>query len=381
MRDWISRATRLLALGLLTLSAGGCVDVFEGAFLQFEFQRGVDGAARPGETPEGARPPANTYYAFYAVRYVYAGCDACPSGTTCDEAQDVCLDEDLAPAITDSFAFEATRFEIQPFINTSSPCFIEQRDQRYPGLHSTQVLTRLSADTGILDPTAPPVSATDNDLIDYSTAQRRLSLQSQVEGGLRAVTSVSTADPPGVHPAYLVETRDDDSDGQPNCVETDANFDRSKIPAPSCILDESNALRLERCEAYAAEFPDYYEGSDLVFTLPLNGRFFGAVNGTNPRNGVSPIGGAAMFVDLALDDFDALLMHWQYKDRDGDGEPDYPDGTPDNQRPTVGFHYMDGVVRPGPRGVKRVDMKNRLFDEISGTVSIVSSLGDDTLRF
>lgn len=345
---------RGLALSALAaLTAGGCVDSFGGSAINVTFDRGVQrpaAAPLPGDAlPANAQPPANTYYAFYAVQ----------------------VERDENGAVIDSFAYEVQRFEIQPLIQLDSPCFIEHPERPYPGLHVTQEATRLRLDYGIPDPQNPPADTDEGLIVDILTSDTRMSFLPDLQNTVSPVTSFSTALPPGVDPNYPVASA---------CVEDDPNVDPNAIPPVTCIGDESNARRLAICEAYWKEFPTYYEGSDLVFTLPLNGKWAGAVSGTNPKNGVGLIDGAHFFPPVALNDFDQLVITWQYKDRDGDGVPDYPASVPESERAPIGVPYMVGTPLHKTRGVINVPLSNPLYP-ITGEAAIFPALGEDDVTF
>jgi hypothetical protein len=177
--------------------------------------------------------------------------------------------------------------------------------------------------------------------------------------------------PPGEHPDFPVAP-----DGE--CPPSDPQA----IPAIGCTDTVSNAQRLAVCKAYWKRYPNFWEGNDRIYTLPLNGVWRGAVKGINPKNG-GFVGGANFFVPLALDnDFDALIVNWQYEDRNGDGEPDYPMGTADDQKSNIGFHYMSGTPVTGEaRGVVNISMRNRTFNLIRADVAIFPDLNEDNVTF
>lgn len=372
----VPRVRGLALSALLVIAGGGCVDPFGGAFIEVVFDSNVETPAPLGQTPTGARPPADTHYSFYAVQYEYASCDACPGGSTCDTDVNLCLDDTTSrPVVVDSFAFKVVDFEIKPLIATQSPCFIEHPERPYPGLHATREVNRLALDLGIsLDTDGNPVLPDDvpkNDEIDILTAAARRSFHNQLQNEVRAVTSFSNALAPGRHPEYMTAT---------TCVEVDPNVDPNLIPPAQCILDASNARRLELCSRYWDENPEFYEGSDLVFTLPLSGEWRGAVSGINPKNGVGFLDGATFLVEPSLDSFDALLVQWQYKDINGDGAPDYPDSVPAQERSNIGFHYMEGAPVSRTRGVVSVPLSNRVFT-VTGDAAIFPSLAEDDVHF
>jgi hypothetical protein len=344
------RGLALSALAVLT--AGGCVDSFGGSAINVTFDPEVQTPAPdplPGDALPGfGRPPANTYYAFNAVQ--------------------ILRDED--GTVLDSFAYEVQRFEIRPLIRISSPCFIEHPERPYPGLHVTQEANRLRLDYGIPDEFNPPADADEGHITDILTSQTRIGLLPALQNTVKAVTSFSDALPAGVDPNYPIASA---------CVEDDPNVDPNSIPPPDCMGDESNARRLAICQAYWNEFPTSYEGSDLVFTLPLNGRWAGAVTGTNPKN-AGFLGGANFYPPVAMNEFDELVMTWQYKDRNGDGEPDYPPGIPESERGPIGVRYMSGTPIHKTRGVVNVPLAHPVFP-LTGEAAIFPALGEDNVHF
>ncbi len=353
-----------LRLGVLLLfGAAACVDPFGGSSLEVTFDPGVQTPTPQGDEAINGRPPYNTYYAFYAVNYVYET----------DANGHVVLDENDQPVIAKSYVSLAQRFEIRPLIDMSSPCFIEKEQDRFPGLHVTQVANKIREVTGISDPLDPPEGTPETDVTDVLTADKRMGVLSALQNTVRAVTDYSAVLPPGVHPDFQVDTV---------CVEDSDAADPYKIPPPNCIGAESNARRYQLCEEYWQRYPDEYEGSDRVFTVPLNGHWRGAVTGTNPKN-AGFLGGAHFYCDSALEEFDALLVNWQFKDLDGDGEPDYPDDgnyDTDQQRSIIGYHYMEGTPVIKTRGVINVPLSNRLYN-ITAEASIIPDLGDDDTQF
>lgn len=353
------------ALALLVLQPA-CVDSFSGSNITVTFAEGVHSPAEPGGNTEFGRPPAGTYYTFWAVDYAYDG-----DGN-----------------VVSSSAFRVLDFEIHPLVKEDQPCFIEVETDRFPGLHATMEVDKLREVTGIVvetDPNDPrnAATATDVDYIDVITAVERHSRLPLFES-VKAVSFKSNALPPGEHPDYPVGTACADEGG----------FDPLAVPPARCIDDESNRVRLAVCNDHWSRYPEFYQGNDKVFTLPLNGTWRGAVTGTNPKNG-GFIGGANFFVDTNLEDFDALLVNWQYKDYDCpgsraegvadpgcDGEPDYPTGTPDGDKSELGTHYMSGIPEENvTRGVTHVSMQNRSFSLITAEVSIFANLDEDNVQF
>jgi len=351
--------------GVLGL-AGACVDPFAGSSINVTLDPGVQApATAPGPTT-GGQPPASTYYAFYAVKHR----------------------RDADGHIVGSDMFEVQRFEIRPLITVSSPCLIELEEDRYPGLHVTQVLARLEQDTGITDPDNPPSGTPEGDIVDVLTARERMKVLPLLQGGVKAVVGFSDNLGPGANPEFPVAA---------TCA--DATNDPGSIPPPDCIDDDANRQRLAVCRAYweadiarsrqesEAHYPTYsegnYEGSDKVYTLPVNGRWHGAVTGSNPKN-AGFLGGAQWFAPVPLDPYsvDELTLRWQYKDMDGDGEPDYPAGTLDADKSATGYLYMQGQPSYDyTRGTINVPLAHPAFSAITGEATIFPSLDEDNVHF
>jgi hypothetical protein len=343
----------LVASAALAALAGGCVDPFDGSNLQIDFALAVQTAARPGQTPQPQQPPVHTHYELYAADQVFR---TDPDGVPL-------VDEAGQPILDQTYLFAVTRFEIRPVIDRSSPCFIELEDTEFPGLHVTMyeqaVKARVLAATGFDDPFAPGVpSDVVSDLL--GAARRNVNL-SKLESDLKAVTSHDPA------PYPLV------ADGCPPA-------DGDKLPAPTCTDDASNARRLAVCRRHWADHPELYEGSDKVFTLPLNGSYLGMVQGTNPIND-GRVGGSSMFVDINLVGHDAYVLNWQYDDLDADGSPDFPAELVARERSPVGYVYMAGTPREISRDVTTVPLSNPLEPAIKADLAIVPNLGHDDVHF
>lgn len=340
----MSRRLGGLALALLVASAGACVDTFEGVDIQITLDEGVRGAAAPGETPDPGQPPADTYFTLYAIDLAGSGDDQ------------------------RSFAHELVRFEIVPVIDASSPCFIEVENLEtgtFVGLHVTQLVNKLEAETGIDDPLNPPSGADPDDVIDILTAERRLSFVPQIAGGLQAVVA------PSIHRVPDVDT---------GCVGDGTDTSADLIPPPECIDDESNQRRRELCQEFWDRHPDQFEGSDRAYADPLNGTFYGLVDGVNPKN-ASPLGGIEFLLDVDWDGFEQIAVNWQYEDADGDGEPDYPDGFPEDEKSILGFNYLEGSALEIKRGAITYPLRNRTFTSISGEATVLHDLGEDDVHF
>lgn len=352
MAQTSSRLTQAL-LAFATLGATACVQSYGGSNLQMDFNSSTQIPA--GSDPDGSRAPAGTYLAFYGVDNVY-------DPTMVDGAGN--------PVITQSYLFEVKRFEIKSEIDLASPCFIELDDAQFPGVHVTQVGNKLRSTIcdrlGLApdcfdNPLAPPDGATDNDVTDVLDVDRRMSNLPPLGSTVGAVVTYSTFQYPT--PA------------------TGCDFTGDELPAVNCTDDASNAQRLRVCTDLWSKNLDYYEGSDKVYTLPLNGHLYGMVDGTNPVNGAG-VGGSSMFVDDVLSDFDAFAINWQYKDFDGDGNPDYPAGfLTDHQESNVGYPFMIGTPMNRVRGVISARLSNPNDPGSYVDVAAFADLADDNVHF
>lgn len=340
----------LIAVGA-TVAAGGCVQAFDGSNVQIDFSTGVQTATRVGATPQPDQPPPDTHYELYAADLVYQ----------LDPEGNVVRDDRGHPVVAQSYMFQVAKFAITPVINRASPCLIELEGTRYPGLHVTQIRTEVEEDTGVTDPFAPGVPA--NDVTDVLNARRRVANLERLEVALKVVASHQAFHYPATAPV-----------GQ--CPPTSADA----LPDPGCRDAVSNAQRLRRCENLWAAHPDFYEGSDKVFTLPLNGHYLGMVAGTNPLNDAS-VGGSSLFVDANLVDHDQYYINWQYDDLDGNGSPDFPAALPAAQRSPVGYLYMAGTPVDITRGVITVPLRHPSNTAIGADLAILPNLGHDDVHF
>lgn len=325
MRIALRPSRSLLALATaFTLS--GCVESFGGSNLQFLFSAPTP---VPGSGAADA-PPAGTYFTFYALDHEYAA-------------------DDPETIIVTRF-FEIQRFEIQPVIRQASPCFIDLEEAPYPGLHVTQFAVKERERTGVENPFDPQDDDTEGEITDVLTADERIGNLSDLEGQVKAVVSYS----PMVLP-----------DAAAGCVAD--GIGASEIPAPTCIGDEDNAQRLRVCRDLWAEDPDYYEGSDKVFTLPNNGSFYGTVEGPNPIN-QGFLGGATVSVDEVLSGFDAYSINWQYEDEA-------------MQTSSIGTTFMVGEPEQRTRGVINARLVSPLSASTFCEVAIFADLGEDDVNF
>jgi hypothetical protein len=329
--------------------ASACVDAYPGSSVQIDFAAAVQTNPRVGEVAAADQPPPNTHYVLYAVDHVFA---TNPDGS-------LVLDGNGAPVIKQTYLFSVKDFAIHAVVNLSSPCFIDAEGTRFPGLHVTQYAGAVRTATGITDPFA--TGQDPGDVSDVLTADRRNSNLMLIAGALKSVTSYSDASYPAVATGCV---------GQ-------AGVDATQIPPASCVDAASNAQRLRLCQSVWNADPQLYEGSDKVFTLPLGGKFFGMVEGSNPVNG-GFVGGSSFFVEENLVDFDAYLVNWQYDDLDHNGLPDTPAGVTAS---ATGFPYLEGTPRAVTRGVITVPLHHATNPNLAATMAIFPNLNRDDVQF
>jgi hypothetical protein len=347
------RPSAFALLAFVFFVLGGCVEPFRGSHIEVTLAEGVH---TPGASSAGGRPPPGTHYTFYGVEYVR------------DEMGDV----------TSSFAHKVLDFYIQPVIATGSPCFMEDDESRFPGLHATEYANKLREVTGIDDPFAPPAGASEGDVIDILTADVRMGNQGKLQTSVKAVTTFS----PALYPDFSADCTCDFDDGLAT-----ADLAALAIPPATCSDDACNRKRRAVCQAFWSLHEARYEGNDKVFTLPLNGAWRGAVTGTDPRNNQF-IGGAGFFVEANLAGIDALQISWQfdcaisdYETNGDDCMPVYPEDFPEAARSATGFHYLAGEKVEKTRGVQNFPMTNQTFGTIRGEAVIFADLDQDDVHF
>jgi hypothetical protein len=336
----------LLTVAVVSASAG-CVDAYGGSHITVDFSPDV--LVPSGGSSAGADVPAGAYFALYG--------------------NDEVVDDN--GVVVENYAFEITRLDIHPLIDLASPCFIELEDTQFPGLHVTQfgaafkksICDRLSEAADCFDdPFDPPSGATENDITDVLGANARMNHLASYQSGLKVVSTFSDF----VYPAQAA----------------DCSASGSQIPPPDCVDDASNEQRLRVCREFWADNPDFYEGSDKVFSLPLNGTYLGLVDGSNPVNG-APIGGATVFVDSAVRGFDSYSFNYQFHDFDGDGSPDYPATFLDtHEESNIGYVWLQG--RPDnadARGVIKLFLFTPFDPDVFAQVAIFANLGEDDVTF
>jgi hypothetical protein len=292
------------------LVCAACVNNFEGSKIELLLHGGVD---VPGDPAANGRPPSDTHYEMWVVR--------------------------------DQSAFHIADFEIHPVISSADPCFIEEPGARFAGLHSTQIKNKLVAvaTDGGRTPTA-------QDATDIEIAKVRVSYQPQLEAALK----VFTAHEPGLTQATITALTAD-------------------VPAANRIDDASNAERLAKCQAIWRQHPGYYVATDKVLTIPLNGTYYGIVEGTDPRN-MALLNGGSIDVPASFPKFDVLRISWDWNDPNDPRKANYPPSS-------TGHYYMAGVPVMIVRGVINVSMVNEDFGRIAGEASIYTDLGRDDVHF
>jgi hypothetical protein len=290
--------------------AMGCVQPFDGTHIEMLLHGGVQ---IPGDAdPGNGRPPSDTHYEMYVAR--------------------------------DQSTFLVGMFEIHPVIDPTDRCFIEDETARFPGLHSTQIEAKTLA-VAMEDGT---VSDAEAGLI--ADAQARVANQPKLAAVLKAVTG---------HEGGLLD-------------KTIADFQQT-VPPPDQIDDATNKMRLSLCRAFMAQHPGYYVGTDKVITIPLNGTYYGIVEGMDPRNAAF-VGGGEISVNANIDAFDAMRVNWAFND-------------PADSRAAAlspsseGWYYMAGVPVERTRGVINVSMRNVDYPAISGDVALWRDTGSDNVHF
>lgn len=256
--------------------------------------------------------------------------------------------------------FAIGTFEIHRIVDLASPCFIDVGAHvPHPGLHVSQYAKVIGQDTGITDVANPPPGATDQQKIEAATADQRQLNVTALAGdmGIRVVTSASI--------------------GKYGPVGADCN-DTLGFPPPTCTDEPSNQRRLAMCQAAWQADPNYFEGTDRVLTQPLDGQTHGFVDGTNPIN-LAPVGGAQLYVDSVLGNFDGYAIYWQFDDADGDGKPDYPTGFP-NQSQT-GQLLLFGKPTMPTRDVIHVHLTSAASPGLTADLAIFSDLGQNDTSF
>jgi hypothetical protein len=319
----------------LSVGASGCVDAYDGSWVEFSLGPGTQVPADTGNVGFG-QPPANTHYEFWVA-----------SGNS---------------------SFKVAEFLVVTQFDSKFPCFIETGRAQYPGLHSTKYYDRILADATADDPT--PDQDEVNRLAD---ADKRMKNMVVVEKNLKAVVGYD----PTMTPQILADLAND--------VNTNA---------PINMMDDvSNANRLKICQAFFDKHPDFYVGGDKVFSLPLAGHWYGMVEGSDPRSN-APVGGAGFTVPFTFKKFDFLLMNWQFNDAhyDADGRLDTSQTNDPRITGTVGtlgpfgpswtgYFYMGGSPREATRRTINVDLRNPQFNSLNAKMAIFPAINEDDATF
>ncbi|HUS33269.1 MAG TPA: hypothetical protein VMZ53_32425 [Kofleriaceae bacterium] len=326
---------RTTAIALLLL--GGCIDEFHGSNVQIDLSATTPVQASVGVNPTTEQLPDNIHFTLYA------------------------FEQDDANGTPVGRLFEVETFEIHRIVDLASPCSIDVGEHvPFPGLHVSQYAAQVMAKYGWTSMTPPP-TAGETEKVEVATAiQRQRNIEAQAGNqGLKVVSGASNG-------GYLEVGAD--------CSDT------TKLPPPMCTDADSNARRLAMCQEAWSHDPEYFEGTDRVLTVPLNGTTHGMVTGSNPVN-LAPVGGAQFFVDESLDDFQGYAIYWQYDDANHDGVPDYPASLPMADRRELGTQLLYGKPSAPTRGVIHVDMSNRAEPSLTAELAIFASLDDDEVHF
>jgi hypothetical protein len=341
-------AWRTLRLSLVVASSValfGCVEPYDGSWVEFSLGAGTHIPADVGNVGNG-QPPGDTHYEYWVE--------------------------------TGGNAFKVAEFLVSKQFDSQFPCFIEiGRGVQFPGLHSTQFYNKVLA-VAVEDDPMPSMEEIDR----LADAQKRMENQVNVERQLKAVVSYD----PNVTPAVLDQLAQE-------IVANNAGAD--------LIDDEANARRLEVCQRFFDAHPDYYVGNDKVFSLPITGHWYGMVEGADPRNN-APVGGAGFTVPFTFKQFDYFWMTWQFNSAhyNDDGSLDTTqsvdprilnnvtrtiDGQTVSQGPYgpsfTGYHYMSGKPQMRTRRTINVDLQNQQFTGVNGKMAIFPGIDEDEAVF
>jgi hypothetical protein len=312
----ISSRGSLLLVTLIAAAGTSCVEAFDGSKVEVLLGNTTH---IPGDEGGGGRPPSDTHYEMWVLK--------------------------------DNRSFKLIDFDVVFVIDPSDRCFIEDAESIYPGLHATQVPARLEQDI-----TAGGHTPSDEEAGDIYLAQKRVyqdfNLLTDDTNGVKSLVS---------HEAGLT------------LAGREALYDAANVPDPTDMSDTANAARLEACNTVFAAHPMMYVGNDKVFSLPLNGEYYGNTKGRDPRN-AAPTGGAKFDVAQVLDDFDVMRVNWQFNDLADPRAASYGESQ-------VGYHYLAGTPIHRTRGVVNVILQNNFFNNLRGDVSIFTDLAEDNVMF
>ncbi len=316
-------------LAMSAMAAASCVEPYRGSWI--EFVLGSNSHVPGDDNPGSGKPPSGTHYEMWLS--------------------------------TGGRAFHLTSFRIVKQVEPDFPCFIEDENSRFPGLHTTmwveKNLEEVTADGSTSEPEG------EAELGQMADAIERESNMQRVSGQLKAIVAYDPAVTPQVLAALQAEV-----DAQAPITATD---------------DAANARRTAVCEAFFAAHPHFYVANDKVYSLPLSGDWYGIVEGTDPRNN-GPVGGAGVTVPVSFEHFDYLWINWQFDD------PNDPrisgavvNDQGDSQGPygpsAYGYHYMTGTPQYRTRRVITVEAQNAQFSAINATFGIYTSIGNDDVHF
>jgi hypothetical protein len=314
---WRRRISRVLLLSALAGASGSCVQAFDGSWTEFVLGTGVQTAGEDDANLLLGQPPSETHYEMWVV--------------------------------TGQNAFKVREFQVVRQIDRSFPCFIEEDEARYPGLHSTQVAVKTRED--VLADGDPADGSLEVGLI--ADAEKRVAQQEALENDLKAVVEYD----PTVTPEIVAALAAD-------------------VPAIGLIDDASNATRRQKCKAFFAAHPNYYVGNDEVFALPFNGIHYGMVDGVDPRNAAF-LGGAGFAIPATFKDFDQFWINWQFNDTNPATNPRIDAFGPS----ATGYHYLRGEPQHRNRRVINIPMTNDLFGTITAEVAIYPGIDEDSTHF
>lgn len=320
----LMRLAASLMFGALSV---GCVEPFEGSHIEMLLRGGTQVAGDPGGN---ARPPSDTHYEIWVQ---HAG-----------------------------LAFHLFDFNVFTVIDRANPCFIEDSASRYPGLHSTMILEKELFEAGAPNDVSPEEAGI------IADAQTRVVNQESLERELKGVTSHQ----PVLRVSGMVVA-------YPDLYAALG----AVVPAPEMIDDASNAARATACQAFFDENPDFYVGNDKVFSLPLNGKLYGMVDGVDPRNSAF-VGGAGFDVPQTFREFDSLMINWQFNDPDDPRATSFgpcPMRMPGEPCSPIGYHYMAGVPQNRTRRVITIPVRNTDFGNLTGDVAVYPGIDDDQVQF
>jgi len=113
--------------------------------------------------------------------------------------------------------------------------------------------------------------------------------------------------------------------------------------------------------------------TDKRLAIPINGVYFGVVEGRDPRNNGN-LGGAAFDVPFNLEGTDALRLNWDFNDPNDTRRAMFGDST-------VGYHYMSGLPTIRLRGVINFAMRHVDISANSGEIAVFTNVGEDEVNF